>query len=107
MPCLNYRRAIEEESERIKTNVNQELPNARIETAKDNVKLNNLTPKQLQAYSEKLFQFRNIKIMKFKSWSQRRQFTKKRKHEKQLQRPTLPDGSFIYFNNNLILCFSF
>lgn len=31
--------------------------------------------------------------MRFKSWSARRRFTKKKKHEKQLQRPTLPDGT--------------
>lgn len=31
--------------------------------------------------------------MRFKSWSERRQFTKKSKHEKQLQRPNLPAGT--------------
>lgn len=34
-----------------------------------------------------------FQVLRFKSWSARRSFTKKKKHEKQLQRPTLPDGT--------------
>lgn len=94
LPCLNYRKALEEEFEKNKTTLTKDLPNARIETAKENIQAHNLSPYQVQQYCEKLFQFRNIKVMRFKSWSQRRQFHKKKKHEKQLQRPTLPDGKF-------------
>ncbi|KAF5290062.1 hypothetical protein FQA39_LY14843 [Lamprigera yunnana] len=92
VPCLSYRRALKEESEK-KHSSTGEILNARIETAQENVQSQNLSPLQLQQYCEKLFHFRNIKVMRFKSWSHRRQFTKKRKQEKQLQRPTLPDGT--------------
>ncbi|KAF5281868.1 hypothetical protein FQR65_LT14512 [Abscondita terminalis] len=93
VPCLSYRRALQEESEQTASNKSGEILNARIETAQENVKSQNLSPTQLQEYCEKLFHFRNIKVMLFKSWSHRRQFTKKRKQENQLQRPTLPDGT--------------
>ncbi|KAK5648513.1 hypothetical protein RI129_003405 [Pyrocoelia pectoralis] len=92
VPCLSYRRALEEELEQSKSATGN-IMNARIETAQENIESHNLSPVQLQKYCEKLFHFRTIKIMRFKSWSHRRQFTKKAKHEKQLQRPTLPDGT--------------
>lgn len=93
IPCLSYRRALEEETEKSKQETNQELPNARIETVKENTESQNLKPEQVKKYCENLFQFKNIKVMRFKSWSERRQFTKRKKHEKQIQRPTLPDGT--------------
>lgn len=93
IPCLNYKKATEEELEKTKNCTNQTLPNARIETIKENIESQNLKPEQVKEYCEKLFQFKTIKVMRFKSWSERRQFTKRRKHEKQLQRPTLPDGN--------------
>jgi microprocessor complex subunit DGCR8 len=40
-----------------------------------------------------LFNFKTIRVMRFKSWSSRRKFTKNRKQIKNLQRPTLPDGT--------------
>lgn len=93
MPCLSYRKALEEEFEKKKNSVAQELPSARIETVKENIESQSLKPDQVKEYCEKLFQFKTIKVMRFKSWSERRQFTKKKKHEKQIQRPTLPDGT--------------
>ncbi|XP_065171582.1 microprocessor complex subunit DGCR8-like [Atheta coriaria] len=93
IPCLNYKRALEDEQAAKKDKAAQELPNAKIETVSENNKWNNLNPEQVRAYCEKLFQFRTIKVTRFKSWSERRQFSKKKKQEKQLQRPTLPDGT--------------
>ncbi|XP_044261314.1 microprocessor complex subunit DGCR8 [Tribolium madens] len=91
IPCLSYRRALETEEEQ--TNETRDLPNARIETVKENIESQNLKPEDVRKYAEKLFQFKTIKVMRFKSWSERRQFTKKRKHEQQLQRPNLPAGT--------------
>lgn len=102
IPCLSYRRALEAEKAKENMNVEQEkekqkeqeqLPNARIETVKENIEAQNLKPEQVKEYCERLFEFKNIKVMRFKSWSERRQFTKRKKHEKQIQRPTLPDGT--------------
>lgn len=90
---MSYRRALDEEDEKNKICIKQELPNARIETVKENTEAQNLKPEQVKEYCERLFQFKDIKVMRFKSWSERRQFTKRKKHEKQIQRPTLPDGT--------------
>ncbi|XP_022901035.2 microprocessor complex subunit DGCR8 [Onthophagus taurus] len=93
IPCLNYKRALDEEAEQQKKKSQNDLPNAKIETILENIKTQNLSPEQLRQYCEKLFQFKAINVMRFKSWSERRQYSKKKKQEKHLQRPTLPDGT--------------
>ncbi|XP_017785078.1 PREDICTED: microprocessor complex subunit DGCR8 [Nicrophorus vespilloides] len=94
IPCLSYKTALLKEVEKLKEEDNsQDLPNAKIETITENIESNNLNPEQVREYCEKLFHFKTIKVTRFKSWSERRQFSKRRKHEKQLQRPTLPDGT--------------
>lgn len=116
IPCLNYRKALEKEEEEagkqkdlleqqksISNNDGSEtaetptellsIPNAKIETVSENVKAHSLTGVQLQEYCQKLFRFKTIRVMRFKSWSARRQFTKNKRQIKNLQRPTLPDGT--------------
>ncbi|KAG5682513.1 hypothetical protein PVAND_011862 [Polypedilum vanderplanki] len=66
---------------------------AKVETVSENLKEHSLTPAQFTEYCKKLFRFKTIRVMRFKSWSARRKFTKNRKHIKHLQRPTLPDGT--------------
>ncbi|XP_055549617.1 microprocessor complex subunit DGCR8 [Wyeomyia smithii] len=66
---------------------------ARIETVNDNLKAHSLTAESFQEYCKKLFKFKTIRVMRFKSWAARRKLTKHRKHMKNLQRPTLPDGT--------------
>lgn len=66
---------------------------AKVETVSENLKAHSLTPVQFTEYCKKLFNFKTIRVMRFKSWSARRKFTKNRKHIKHLQRPTLPDGT--------------
>jgi microprocessor complex subunit DGCR8 len=66
---------------------------AKVETVSENLKAHSLTPAQFTEYCKKLFNFKTIRVMRFKSWSARRKFTKNRKHIKHLQRPTLPDGT--------------
>lgn len=113
IPCLNYRKALEDEIrhkegmqnilqtknkneenniEAIETNL-LSLPNARIETVTENEETKSLTSAQVQEYCKKLFKFRTIRVMRFKSWSARRKFTKNRKNIKHLKRPTLPNGT--------------
>lgn len=99
IPCLSYKRALEKEIEKKtdletnRDNTNLVLPNAEIETVQENLQKHNLTPEQLREYCEKIFQFQTLKVLRFKSWTERRKYSKRRKHEKQLQRPTLPDGT--------------
>lgn len=66
---------------------------AKVETVSENMKAHSLTPPQFTEYCKKLFRFKTIRVMRFKSWSARRKFTKNRKHIKHLQRPSLPDGT--------------
>lgn len=100
VPCLSYKKALDKEKEidqnntvLFNENCDQELPNARIETVQENLQTQNLSPEQVREYCRKLFQFQSMTVLRFKSWSERRKFAKKQKHEKQLQRPTLPDGT--------------
>lgn len=91
---MNYKRSLEDEEKLCKEAFSSDLPSARIETIRENIETHNLKPEQLKEYCEKLFHFKTIKVMRFKSWSERRQYSKKRRQEKQIQRPTLPDGLF-------------
>ncbi|XP_018572010.1 microprocessor complex subunit DGCR8 [Anoplophora glabripennis] len=98
IPCLSYKRALDKEVDQndtamVNENCDQELPNARIETVQENLQTQNISPEQVREYCRKLFQFQSMTVLRFKSWSERRKFAKKQKHEKQLQRPTLPDGT--------------
>lgn len=69
------------------------IPNAKVESVSENLKANSLTPNQFTEYCKKRFNFKTIRVLRFKSWSARRKFTKNRKHIKHLQRPTLPEGT--------------
>ena len=69
------------------------LPPARIETAKENAELINMSHVELREYCQRLFRFKTIEVMRFKTWAERRKFAKVKKKERQLQRPSLPDGT--------------
>ncbi|XP_017007767.3 microprocessor complex subunit DGCR8 [Drosophila takahashii] len=124
VPCLNYRRALEEESSEqsppaavavcpitgaappaepmdVEGKENNEasegltalMPAAKIVTVNENTQKESITPEQLNSYCQKLFKFKVIRVLRFRSWNARRKFTKNRKHIKNIQRPTLPDGT--------------
>ncbi|KAH8284132.1 hypothetical protein KR054_010847 [Drosophila jambulina] len=138
IPCLNYRRALEEESEAEKKKPEEEaapaaasvcpitgataaaastkamdkendggqdvdmkpeppltalMPAAKIVTVNENTQKESITPDQLNSYCQKLFKFKVIRVLRFRSWNARRKFIKNRKHIKNIQRPTLPDGT--------------
>lgn len=69
------------------------VPAAKIVTVKENIQKESLTPDQFNQYCQKLFKFRVIRVLRFRSWNARRKFTKNRKNLKNIQRPTLPDGT--------------
>ncbi|XP_043475720.1 microprocessor complex subunit DGCR8 [Leptopilina heterotoma] len=102
VPCLQYRRALQEEQaekerekekEQSSTSDGCNLPSAKIETVQENRAAHSLDSEQLRKYCLTMFRFKSIKVMRFQSWSARRKFTKSKKHRKQLERPTLPDGT--------------
>ena len=100
IPCLQYKRALHEEEEERKKEKERDpnaevcsLPSAKIETIQENRAAHSLDSEQLRDYCQSLFRFKVIKVMRFQSWSARRKFTKNKKHRKQLERPTLPDGT--------------
>ncbi|EDW81522.1 uncharacterized protein Dwil_GK12111 [Drosophila willistoni] len=69
------------------------MPAAKIVTVNENTQKESVTPDQLNSYCQKLFKFKEIRVLRFRSWNARRKFTKNRKHIKNIQRPTLPDGT--------------
>ncbi|XP_034255865.1 microprocessor complex subunit DGCR8 [Thrips palmi] len=72
---------------------NPVLPAARIETAKENADAVNMSHVELREYCQRLFRFKTIEVMRFKTWAERRKFAKVKKKERQLQRPSLPEGT--------------
>ncbi|XP_049532588.1 microprocessor complex subunit DGCR8 [Anopheles darlingi] len=66
---------------------------AKIETVTENLKAQSLSADAVVEYCKQLFHFKTVRVLRFKSWAARRKFTKHRKHIKNLQRPTLPDGT--------------
>lgn len=65
IPCLSYRKGLEKEAEKTDQETNSNMPNARIETVKENKQLHNLKPEQVKEYCEKLFQFKTIKVLRY------------------------------------------
>ncbi|KAK3874551.1 hypothetical protein Pcinc_020510 [Petrolisthes cinctipes] len=64
--------------------------NAKIETAVENLQQQSLEPEQLRQYCQSRFLFKTIKIIRFKSWAERRRF---QKVNKKRERPQLPEGT--------------
>ncbi|XP_053650878.1 microprocessor complex subunit DGCR8 isoform X1 [Cherax quadricarinatus] len=64
--------------------------NAKIETAVENLQQQSLDVTELREYCQKRFQFKSIKIIRFKSWAERRRFQKLNKKK---DRPQLPEGT--------------
>nr|CAD7259814.1 unnamed protein product [Timema shepardi] len=112
IPCLQYRRALQEkealeEKKPISTTEtalngaaengdcanSPVLPSARIETAQENQAQQSLDANSVQEYCRRLFRFKDIEVLRFRSWSDRRRFTKQKKQQRQLNRPTLPEGT--------------
>ncbi|XP_058788955.1 microprocessor complex subunit DGCR8-like [Phymastichus coffea] len=95
IPCLQYRRAMktdEEEKKRMQDVQTSNLPSAKVETIQEHRATQSIDGENLRNYCQALFRFKTIKVLRFKSWSQRRKFAKNRKNRK-VERPTLPDNT--------------
>ncbi|CAH1392852.1 unnamed protein product [Nezara viridula] len=101
IPCLQYRRALDEEETRkkegdalnVKNDGPQYLHTAKIETTEENKLSQSLGAFTLQQYCKKLFRFKKEKRLHFVSWADRRKYAKAKKIEKEQHRPSFPDGT--------------
>lgn len=102
IPCLQYRRALDEEETRkkeegdasnIKSDGPQYLHTAKIETTEENKLSQSLGAFTLQQYCKKLFRFKKEQRLHFVSWADRRKYAKAKKIEKEQHRPSFPDGT--------------
>ncbi|XP_069976525.1 microprocessor complex subunit DGCR8 [Penaeus vannamei] len=64
--------------------------NAKIETAVENLQQQSLDELEVREYCKNRFLFKSIKIIRFKSWAERRSF---QKMSKKKDRPQLPEGT--------------
>nr|AVK59460.1 Pasha-PAb [Nezara viridula] len=102
IPCLQYRRALDEEETRkkeegdalnVKSDGPQYLHTAKIETTEENKLSQSLGAFTLQQYCKKLFRFKKEQRLHFVSWADRRRYLKAKKIEKEQHRPSFPDGT--------------
>nr|CAG4634740.1 EOG090X04U5 [Alona affinis] len=95
VPCLHYRRATEREEAKAREEAERkeaaavavvsvpgplpDIPCARIESVQENQVAHSLNGVQLRDYCSKLFRFKTVRLMRFKTWAARRKHTKLRK----------------------------
>lgn len=112
IPCLQYRKELDkekekekEQAEKIKVDQEQELKlddqvlpklqlpsdNVALETVQDHKKEKWLNAEDVRQYCERLFEFNEIKIRKFKTWKDRRKHNSIIREQK--QRPSLPNDT--------------
>ena len=73
VPCLNYKKALEEEDAAKQREKNGSIfPVAKVESAEENLKRASLSPDEYREYCQKLFLFKAHTVKKFKSWAERR-----------------------------------
>lgn len=72
VPCLQYKRALQEEEEERKREKERQptaeactLPSAKIETIQENRAAHSLDSQHLRTYCQTLFRFKAIKVMRF------------------------------------------
>ncbi|KAK8763880.1 hypothetical protein V5799_033518 [Amblyomma americanum] len=106
VPCLHYKREKEKEEKCAVTNGVSEgsgdgvpdkladlaarIPTAKVESVKESQKERSLDAVAFREYCEAVFEFQTVQLRKFKTWAGRRKHKKKLK---QMQRPTLPEGT--------------
>lgn len=84
IPCLQYKRELLKECQEPK----QETDSVGLQTVQDHKKEKCLSAEEVKQYCEKLFEFVDLKIRKFKTWADRR------KHNSIIkQRPSLPNDT--------------
>nr|WDW26282.1 pasha [Amrasca biguttula biguttula] len=102
IPCLQYKRTLEAEKKDKEAEKSvdgndcqpdNQLIGAKMETSEENAATQSLEAIELHNYCEKVFKFKTITLMPFKSWSDRRKYVRMTKDVKKRQRPTLPSGT--------------
>ena len=116
IPCLNYRKALDEE-QKAETEMEQQqqqeeeggeqeakrpmFPRAKISTLAETKKRKSISVEEFRDYCKTLFELKEVKLKKFNSWKDKRIYQKqqleKTKKEtiaksKTLEKPSLPDG---------------
>ncbi|XP_052746606.1 microprocessor complex subunit DGCR8 isoform X2 [Bicyclus anynana] len=66
------------------------IPAPRVQNINNNWNKQHLTPEQLNDYCKKLFKFKTVQSLQFKTWLARRRFVKAKKA---LQYPKMPEGA--------------
>lgn len=107
IPCLNYKKALDEE-EAARQKEKGLFPTAKVESVEENLKKASLNAEEFRDYCKKLFVFKEIKVKKFQSWNDRRNYFKQAQKEmieeakkavedtdSNISRPALPDGTKI------------
>lgn len=100
IPCLQYKRALETEekqklenegkSNESESNKGMQLTVAKIETSEENKSAQSVEAVDLREYCKQLFKFQKITMIPFKSWADKRKYSRMTKDLKRRQRPTLP-----------------
>ena len=73
IPCLNYKKALEEEEAVKQRSKNESIfPVAKVESVEESLRKASLSPDEFREYCQKLFRFKKHKVKKFKSWADRR-----------------------------------
>lgn len=89
IPCLQYRRELEKEKQAVEEV--QPTNSVGLETVLDHKRENWLSAADVKDYCNKLFEFDQIKIRKFKTWADRRKHNSIIKQKR--QRPSLPNDT--------------
>jgi len=89
IPCLQYRRELEKEKQQ--GGQSQNPDGVGLETVQDHKREKWLSSTEVKEYCEKLFEFVEIKIRKFRTWADRRKHNSLIREQR--QRPSLPNDT--------------
>lgn len=87
IPCLQYRRELQKEQE----SADKPTDSVGLETVEDHKREKWLSADEVKEYSQKMFEFVEIKIRKFKTWADRRKHNSLLREQR--QRPSLPNDT--------------
>lgn len=91
IPCLAYRRELQKEQDQAKSDQQQDDNNVKLATCEEYKRERWLSASDVKEYCESLFEFVEITIRKFKTWSERRKYNSINREKR--QRPSLPNDT--------------
>nr|CAG4644734.1 EOG090X04U5 [Leptodora kindtii] len=83
--------------------VGNDMPCARIESVQENQIAQSLNSLQMREYCSKLFRFKTVRLMRFRTWAARRKHTKQRKQRQAFISCKSVPGSSDTGNNNQVV----